>query len=479
MDVCRFPGEFPQATVGEASGQTCDVAWSRHILDTAGHTMSDFVSRRQYLSRTAALAALGASAAGSTLAPADADVQPQSDLAELPEGWKLNRVLVTPHGPDDGGDFGPRTPGTRTSGLQEALDAAKRQVKDVYICGGSWTTDVNQPVVYVLHETLRVPWMQDFRLESGHCVIHHAAKSGDAVVFDSQMSCAYRFGLIVTVSDGATVRFAPTTAGPDRFRVITSTDFHFNALVAGGGAWPSGEAYNSELNARHRWIGTGLWLDGTAGTIDGNRIIVNEIVGGERGIHLSGATTHNSVEATLVHLCQNHVQIGATDDPAPHDNRVQAHLESEGIKDAVGARLFGRDNALDLTFGRMAAGRDVVLETSAQGNLLQGMRFPHGITNRALVPTNRVIANTLASLPTETPGVPASGESVVNRNPFPVEVRITSAGGVTRWSETPPGGRPRAFDGAFHAGQTFTLNPGDSVALEYREPPAWVWKGIG
>ena len=163
--------------------------------------MPHTISRRTYLSLATAL---GATTVGGALAAAPESRQ-ESDLRDLPIGWKLNRVLVTPRGPDDGGDFGPHTPGTRTSGLQEALDAAKEQVKDVYICGGSWTAGKNQPVVYVLHETLRVPWMQDFRLESGHAVIHHAARSGDAVVFDSQMSCAYRFGLIVSVSDGAVV----------------------------------------------------------------------------------------------------------------------------------------------------------------------------------------------------------------------------------------------------------------------------------
>jgi hypothetical protein len=35
-----------------------------------------------------------------------------------------NQIVVSPDGPSDGGDFGPHTPGTQTSGLQEALDAA-------------------------------------------------------------------------------------------------------------------------------------------------------------------------------------------------------------------------------------------------------------------------------------------------------------------------------------------------------------------
>ena len=172
-----------------------------------------------------------------------------------------NQIVVSPNGPADGGDFGPQTPNTKTSGIQEALDAAKVRAKDVYLAGGSWTAEKTTPVVYHLNETLRVPWMQNFRLDSGHCVLNYTPRTGDAVVFDSQMSCAYRMGLIVSNSTGAVVRMKPSTAGPDRFKVITSTEFVFNALVGGGGAWPGGEAYKTELDKARSWVGTGLWLD--------------------------------------------------------------------------------------------------------------------------------------------------------------------------------------------------------------------------
>ena len=39
-------------------------------------------------------------------------------------------VYVTLEGPDDGGDFEPSTPGTRTSGIQEALDYAIANCRD-------------------------------------------------------------------------------------------------------------------------------------------------------------------------------------------------------------------------------------------------------------------------------------------------------------------------------------------------------------
>ena len=45
-------------------------------------------------------------------------------------------VSVTLEGPDDGGDFGRNTPGTRTGGIQEALDYAHAHSRDVWIWGG-------------------------------------------------------------------------------------------------------------------------------------------------------------------------------------------------------------------------------------------------------------------------------------------------------------------------------------------------------
>jgi len=303
------------------------------------------------------------------------DTKPQ----EFSPAWRLNRIVVTPHGPEDGGDFGPKTPGTRTSGLQEAFDAAKARGKDLYISGGNWTLGRVDGVVYVLHETLRIPWMQDFHCDGGHCVIQYVPTSGDAVVMDSQMSCFYRFGLIVSNADGAVLRLAPTTPGPDNFTVLTTTELHVNALVGGGGAWPGGEAFDSELNPKHRWVGTGLWLDAAAGPIDANDISVVEIVGCGRGLRLTGACTHNKLEATTVHLCQTHLELGDEKDAGPHANRIEAHLDSQGVENAIGARVFGRNNLLTLSAAQMSPQGDVVFEQSATGNRLIGVSLPNGI----------------------------------------------------------------------------------------------------
>jgi hypothetical protein len=280
-----------------------------------------------------------------------------------------NQIVVSPNGPEDGGDFGPKTPGTRTSGLQEALDAAKAQAKDVYVAGGSWTADKTTPVVYQLNATLHIPWMQNFRLDSGQSVLNYTPKNGDAVVFDSQMSCSYRLGLVVSASDGATVRMQPTTAGPDRFKVITSTEFVFNALVGGGGAWPGGEAYNSNLDKSRRWTGTGLWLDGSEGSIDANKITVIETVGCATGLLLTGGVSRNTIEETNIHLCRDHIRLGGQDDARPSDNRIEAFMDCQGIESASGARVYGSRNLLTLSARHFPQGPQLVFEKSANDNL--------------------------------------------------------------------------------------------------------------
>ncbi len=416
---------------------------------------------------------LGARAAEPAHVPAA-----QAESHEQESRARAAPLRVTPEGPTDGGDFGPHTPGTRTSGLQEAFDAAKRLGRDVYLGGGSWTLDHNQPVVYVLNETLRIPWMQDFRLDSGHCVIHYAPVTGDAVVFDSQMSCAYRFGLIVSMADGAVVRLAPTTAGPDRFRVITSSEFHFNALVGGGGAWPGGEPFAQQLNTQHRWVGTGLLLDALAGSIDTNQIHVTEVVGCARGVALEGPCTHNRLSITCAHLCATHLELGSATDGQPHGNLLTGHFDSQGVPQAVGARIGGFENQLTLSFGRLAPDSDVVFEPPARDNLITVLNLPSGWTNRAVLPTNRFTAARPPALPRGAPPPAASGEELLQAFPWTIEVRILEPGQVRRWRETTSTGETMEFAGGFHVGQSLVLRPGDRLALEYDSPPRWAWKTL-
>ena len=305
-----------------------------------------------------------------------------------------NQIVVSPDGPNDGGEFGPHTPGTQTCGLQEALDAAKARGQDLYIAGGSWTAEKTRPVVYNLSTTLRVPWMQNFRLDSGNCVLNYTPATGDAVVFDSQMSCAYRFGLIVTRGDGAAIRLRPTTAGPDRFKVVTSTEFVFNALVCGGGggAWPGGKPYDTHLDPARQFTGTGLEIDGTAGSIDANKITVIETVGCATGLAIAGAVTRNTIEEVNIHLCRAGVRVGGPGGGQPADNRIEAFVDSQGIEPSSAMEVFGSRNLLTLSVRRVPnhVGPDLLFEGSAADNLAIA-HFQCVALDRSTTRNNRII----------------------------------------------------------------------------------------
>jgi hypothetical protein len=388
-----------------------------------------------------------------------------------------NQLVVSPQGPNDGGDFGPHTPGTKTSGLQEAFDAAKARAMDVYLAGGSWTADKTQPVVYNLNTTLHVPWMQNFRLDSGHCVLNYTQKTGDAIVFDSQMSCSYRLGLVVSLSDGAVVRLKPTTAGPDRFKVITSIELVVNALVGGGGAWPGGEPHKNELDKTRRWFGTGLWLDGSEGPIDGNKITVVETVGCGVGLLLTGRVSRNTIEETNIHLSGDHIRIGSPDDALPNDNRIEAFMDCQGIENSAGAIVFGQRNLLTLSSRPFPKGLDLVFEKSAASNLAM-FHGPFRAADHSPDRSNRIIAPAGSSKQAVDVPVPTSGQPARNDGLVPVEIRILTPGKVRSWSEQSRQGQPQEIRAPLFAGQSIILRPGESVKLDYSEPPTWRWKEL-
>ena len=84
-------------------------------------------------------------------------------------------VVVSPAGPEDGGDFGPKTPGTRTGGIQEALNHLRttntKQHRDLnlYIAAGTYET----------YKTIHVPWLGErLRIEARESWINYLQKTG-------------------------------------------------------------------------------------------------------------------------------------------------------------------------------------------------------------------------------------------------------------------------------------------------------------
>jgi len=333
-------------------------------------------------------------------------------------------VYVTLGGPEDGGDFGPKTPGTKTGGIQEALDYAHKHHRDVYVWGGRCGVYKGKPDcggVYELQETLKIPWNQDFRMDGGHYILNYSRETGDAVVIDSQMNCHYKLGLIVSASSGVGVRIAPQTPGPDDISVVESSEFEFSAICSRG---------------------TGVMLSAEEGPILNGRFFAEETNTGKRAVFLTGTRgiINNSIE--VMYNNQYHavapcicLQVGDLKSKNITHNRFQMSVyapvglyldpvtkrfevleDSEIYEGTTGAQIFAQNNQFTLSFyGRKRPpGTDVIFEASAKDNTIRALNLPNGITNNATTPTNRIILSRPAGFAVSTPPFPGSGKTLVN-----------------------------------------------------------------
>jgi hypothetical protein len=428
-------------------------------------------------------------------------------------------ILVAP--PERGGEFGPHTPGTRTSGLQEALDCAHRECRDVYIAGGRGGLHRGEGVernIYYLDETLRIPWSQNFRLDGGNYLLIYRPAQGSAIEIDSQMNGQYRFGLVCSNSPDPVVLVKPQTPGPDDFAVFTASRLEFSALVS---SHPQG---------------VGLLLDSSQGMVVNSRVEAEEINAAGTALYLSDnqgqgrLLANNRIE--ILYGNQHHAGDRCTGlrlgDPGSRqilDNRLSfslhaprgAHFDPEQKayltrpdyvpQAALGAQLFAQRNELWLSFyGRRAPGHDLVFEAEARENIVHAFALPNGLSNRARIPTNQVILGHAPGFSILTPPVPPSGEWTANATCFRAQVLITEAGKVSSWTlaeaehlpvnlphnlslvdnlhhpprPAPPSPIPetQTIRAPLFPGQTFILEPGEQVQFTYTQPPHWRWKAL-
>ena len=391
-------------------------------------------------------------------------------------GW----IVVTADGPKKGGlfgggQFGRHTPGTATSGLQEAFNEAKKTGQDVYICGGGGP----RYVWYVTKETLRIPWMQNWHCDGGEYFIGYQRPTGDAVVIDSMMSTKIKLGGIATEStDGAVVHIAPgqgAPGGPDNFAGIGGTKLDFNALVG------SGKVIDPDLKAgaEGQKKSVALWLDASKGPIISCWIFSNELNAADKGLLMTGtqSITHNKIEFAS-HLTNTAIEIGdsKTGGTGISDNRIEAWIQ--GLPWSTGARIRGERNYFFLTTEQHAPGKDIIFEADAKNNLVIAQNLPDGITNNATTSTNRIISTRSIGFDLPTPSCPASGEDCMNRNPYPADVIIRKPGTVSAWTLTDANGKSETFAAGLFAGQRFGLEPGDKIRFTYTAALSWKWKAL-
>ncbi len=430
-------------------------------------------------------------------------------------------VTVTLQGPDDGGDFGPHTPGTKTSGLQEAVHFAHEQYRDLHIWGGRGGLHGGEGLpdnVYTLDEPLYIPWSQDFTLNGGNYVLAYRGETGSAIHIDSQMNCRYKFGLISSSSPDPVVSIRPETPGPDDFTVITASLFDFSAIVSqhpGGASLVLDSSHGPIINSTFfaeetNSTGTGVYLTDAGG--EGHPLSNNTLRipygnqyharGDCTGLRLGDTGTkkilHNMFEMSY------HAPRGAYFDP---DKKAYITMDDYVAKNAIGADIFAQSNILTLSFfGKRQPGEDLIFEAEAKDNTIHALSLPNGITNRAHTPTNKVVYNKAIGFAVDTPGFPSSDAWYVNTTSMTVQVLITSPGNVTTWTLRDAGETvalkpynlsladtlnypPRLLmpDGqaqnqeiksGLYPGQTFILDPGEAVKFTYDDLPCWRWKAV-
>ena len=318
------------------------------------------------------------------------------------------------------------------------------------------------------------------------------------------MNCRYKFGLITSASEDSAVAIRPESEGPDDFVVVTVSVFDFSCIVC------------------NHPEATGLLLDSSKGQVINSTVFAEETNTRGTGVHVSdgngagfnlsnnrmtipyGNQYHGTGNCTGLQLgdanstkvLHNTFDLSFHAPRAAHfDKTTRRYVAEDGFvgENAVGARIHAQRNYLTLS---MFGTRD---------NTIVAMSLPNGVTNNARVPSNRIISNWPTGFSIDTPPVPPSGETLVNRTSHAVQLIIVEPGEVSAWtitdcgstapripynlslvdnsaSEPPPPDEERepvsqTIENGPVAGQTMLLEPGDGVAFNYTEPPVWRWKG--
>jgi hypothetical protein len=379
----------------------------------------------------------------------------------------LGYVVVSPSGPTDGGDYGPDTPGTQTSGFQEAFTFARAQNKEVYIIGGGIQGDQANPVVYTLNAPLAIPWGQDWRCDGGNYVMNFTLTSGPCLSFDSQMNCLFRFGVVSApnLQSGPIVKIAPTNIGPDNFKICTSSTFNFTAIIGPGGPNLAGH-------------GTGLLLDASIASIIFGKVFVGEIRACETGLLLDqGGITNNVIECPRIRLCNTALAVNSGS-----YNHIIAAFDPNTVAGArVGANLVGgNQNNYRLTWADdFASGTTLIFGAAARDNFIYTPGLPAGtFTNNASTPTNRIIPLKSLGFGITTPAFPASGNFVTNTTSYAVAITLLTRGQTLSHTIRDAYGNSRVIQGYLYPGQIFLLEPGEAISFAYLTAPTWTWRAL-
>ena len=376
--------------------------------------------------------------------------------AQIDELRNLGYVVVSPQGPIDGGDYGPYTPGTRTSGIQEAFDYAwvKNKLAQVYIVGGP-------NVVYTLDTTLDIPWGQNWHCNGGSYVMLFTITTGNCMVIDSQMNSVLKFGSISApfLQSGSILKIYPHTEwpdGPDGLNVCVSAKIGVGSITGPGS--------NSTC--------VGLQVDGP---VQYSFFSTGEISGCGTGIRINSGT-NITVTTPMISRCNTMFQVNSGS-----NNIFRAGMDATGVVNPLGLQInsggactyhlnwivgFDATNALSLGAG---SGDNTIYARNLPGY--------DAITANSSDHT-KIITTDPVGFDITTPVVSTSNTLYKNRTSFPVLAMITNPGATTSYRIVSTGGSQN-ISGPVAAGQMIYLAPGEGMEFTFSgSAPTWIWKAL-
>ncbi len=287
---------------------------------------------------------------------------------------------------DTSGDFGPQTPGTKTSGWQEALDACVRDARDLYVKGGYG----GARAIYHVTDTIRFPPAQDFRVDGGVYVVNwEGQQEKDLMVIDSSMNCEYHLGILVYGGTNAALRIKPEKPVPiDNFPVMVESRIEMEGL-----------ADPHPFTPGERKAGTGLVLDGSRAAIVHSQFNIASVINFRTCLESVGGFSYNEFRCPHLHSNADHGTLFLIGDRSFGNHFLLTIGVDQGAKDVTGIVLNGRRNTIDLAKRESNApfprGRALIFGESAEGNQLN-LTAPgevdlfESVTDDARVPSNQV-----------------------------------------------------------------------------------------
>jgi len=287
--------------------------------------------------------------------------------------------------------------------------------------------------------------------------------TGAGLRFDSMMDTYVYWGVHSGQTNGVGVEFAPRTAGPDGFKVITCSKVVFTSAGTGlTPPYPSGSS--------------GVKFNAAEGTIvRGNRFWVLGVGGGDFGAYIPnpGAgmyVVNNTFKFGYIQDCNTCLRVGDSSTGRIANNKYRIDV-LQPVSGGAGIVTYSQDEVFEIlgVHSNVGANKAIVFEGQAQDlivHALAGAFWGKGLTNNS---TGNQHIKVL------TPAYPNPSDITVGDSPFTYQNRdcvsemvIVQAGTVSSIMISRDG--VTFYDTGLVSG-FFRLEPGDYIKVTYTEAP--------